>query len=80
MFNRMWISLVILLGLAVSRTSIASISKTDEMRILESPTAVVAKHDFLIEKLRKLHGTQKSFLEPLIPLSFLTSFILKFYL
>lgn len=59
MVNRMWISLIILLGLSVStnQASVATLSKTDERSNLGSGTAIEAKLESLDEKRRKLHGT-----------------------
>ena len=59
MFNRTWISLVILLGVSVwsNRFTVATLSKIDERSMLDSSTAVAAKHESLNEKLRKLYGT-----------------------
>ena len=60
MVNRMWISLIILLGLSVStnRASVATLSKTDERSILDGSSAIEAQQDFLDEKRRRLHGNK----------------------
>ena len=59
MVNRMWISLITLLGLFAStnRALSVTLSKTDERSITGSSTAIEAKQNFIDEKRRKLHGT-----------------------
>ena len=50
---------MILLGVSVwsNRLPLATLSKSDERSLRDSSTAVVAKHESLNEKLRKLYGT-----------------------